>query len=172
MNDGFPPLIAALTCAQDVQGSVIRTDVHDMLRLLLTFGADPNQRGINDCTPLHIAVAARDRFAIQLLLDAGADPELPTRIDDCETPLQMAQAAGLRDIEAALASKGKTLRGRLRSGLALILDIPGKGEPVRRQHSYRIQLRRWLNGGEPVRWSAAAWGSAGTQHLKTTAKLC
>jgi len=52
--DGFPPLIAALSCASDMAGTMRRADLHDVLRLLLTFGADPNQRGINDCTPLHI----------------------------------------------------------------------------------------------------------------------
>jgi uncharacterized protein len=164
VDDGFPPLVATLTCAQNVQGSVSRTDVHDILRLLLSFGADPNQRGINDCTPLHIAVAARDRLAIQLLLDAGADSELATRIDDCETPLQVAHAAGLHDIEATLARKGKPLRQRLRTGLTLLVDIPGNGEPVRRQHRYRIRLRMWLSGREHVRWST--WGPAGSRTLE------
>ena len=164
VNDGFPPLIAALTCARDVQGAVKRADVHDILRLLLSFGADPNQRGINDYTPLHMAVAERDLFAIQLLLDAGADPELRTRIDDCETPLEMARAAGLPGIEAALARREKPLRRRLRSGLALLADAPGDGEPVRRQHNYSIRLRLWLNRGEPVRWHTA-WGPVGRATL-------
>lgn len=153
VNDGFPPLIAALTCASDTAGAMRRTDLHDVLRLLLTFGADPNQRGINDCTPLHIAVAARDQLSIQILLDAGADPNLPTRIDDFETPLDTARSAGLRDIEDMLVREGKSVRRRLRPGLTLLLDIPGDGEPVRRHHKYRIRFRMWLNGGEPVRWN-------------------
>ena len=49
-----------------------------------------------------------------------------------------------------------TLR-RLRSGLTLLVDVPGTGEPVRRQHNYQIRLRLWLNRGEPVRWQTA-WG--------------
>jgi ankyrin repeat protein len=60
--------------------------------LLLAFGADPNQRGINDYTPLHMAVAERNTVAVQTLLDGGANPELRTRIDECETPLEMAEA--------------------------------------------------------------------------------
>ena len=101
-DDGFPPLIAALSCAQDVPGATRRTDVGDILRILLSFGADPNQRGINDYTPLHMAVAVRDAAAVRILLDGGANPELRTRIDDCETALEMATAAGLDAITAML----------------------------------------------------------------------
>ena len=156
VDDGFPPIIAALSCARDAPGAKRRTDVHDVLRLLLSFGADPNQRGINDYTPLHMAVAERSAIAVQMLLDAGADPELRTRIDECETPLEMARAAGFLDVEEILARKGQPAGRRLRSGLTLLLDLPGNGEPVRRQHNYKIRLRLWLNRGEPVRWQAAS----------------
>jgi uncharacterized protein len=161
---GFPPLIAALSCARDVPGATRRNDVDDIIRLLLSFGADPNQRGINDYTALHMAVAVANPLAVQLLLDAGADPELRTRIDECETPLEMATSAGLPDIAAVLARKGRPLRQRLRSGLTLLVDFPGTGEPVRRQHNYRIRLRLWLNKGQAVRWQMA-WGPVGIAHL-------
>jgi hypothetical protein len=163
-DDGFPPLIAALSCARDVPGGTRRTDVDGILRLLLSRGADPNQRGINDYTPLHMAVAAGHALAVQILLDGGADPELRTRIDECETPLQMAEAAGLDVIAAMLARKGQPLRQRLRSGLTLLADMPGTGESVRRQHTYRIRLRLWLNKGEAVRWPTA-WGPVGVARL-------
>jgi ankyrin repeat protein len=101
-DDGFPPLIAALSCTRDVPGAPRRTDVDDIVRLLLSFGADPNQRGINDYTALHMAVAERNHLAVQRLLDAGADCTLRTRIDDRETPLEMARAAGLADIVSVL----------------------------------------------------------------------
>jgi uncharacterized protein len=92
---------AALRCTREVTGANGRTDVDDIIRLLLAFGArlllafgaDPNQRGINDYTPLHMAVAERNPVAVQTLLDGGANPELRTRIDECETPLEMAEAA-------------------------------------------------------------------------------
>jgi uncharacterized protein len=164
VDDGFPPLIAALSCARDVKGAKRRTDVDDILRLLLRSGADPNQRGINDYTPLHMAVAERDTLAVQILLDGGADPELRTRIDECETPLEMATAAGLTAIAEILARKGATLRQRLRSGLNLLTDIPGTGDLVRRQHKYRIRLRLWLNRGEAVRWQTA-WGTVSVARL-------
>ena len=164
VDDGFPALIAALSCTREVPGATRRTDVDDIVRLLLSFGADPNRRGINDYTPLHMAVAERNALAVQTLLDSGADPELRTRIDECETPLEMAESAGLADIAATLARKGQPLRRRLRSGLTLLADIPGAGEPVRRQHNYRIRLRLWLNKGQAVRWLSAS-GPAGVGRL-------
>jgi uncharacterized protein len=101
---GFPPLIAALSCSRSHPGSPARRDVDDMIRLLLSFGADPNQRGINDCTPLHMAVSERNLTAVQILLDAGADPLLKTRIDNCEIPGEMADRAGLSDMAELLAA--------------------------------------------------------------------
>ncbi len=150
--DGFPPLIAALSCSRDVPGARRRTDVDEVVRLLLSFNADVHQRGINDYTPLHMAVAERNLLAIQLLLDAGADPDLRTRIDECETPLEMAQAMNWVDAVELLGRKGKPLRTRLRSGLTLLTDLPGEGDLVRRQRSYRTRLRMWLNKGELVRF--------------------
>ena len=102
-DDGFPPLIAALSCTRAQPGTTPRADVDEVLRVLLSFGADANERGINDYTPLHMAVAERNLLAVQILLEAGADPDLRTRIDDCDTPLEMAQAAGLTDIAERLA---------------------------------------------------------------------
>jgi hypothetical protein len=157
VDDGFPPLIAALSCGREVPGATRRKDVDGIIRLLLSFGADPNVRGINDYTPLHMAVAERNGLAVLRLLEAGADRERRTRIDDCQTPAEMAQAAGLTEIEELLAPGGPRRR-RMRAGLTLLADIPGKGEPVRRQHNYRIRLRLWLNKGDAVRWPTP-WGS-------------
>lgn len=164
-DDGFPPLIAALSGTREMPGANRRTDVPDVLRLLLSFRADPNQRGINDYTPLHMAVAERQALAVQILLDGGADPELRTRIDEHDTPFEMAQAAGLTEIAALLAPNQPRLRQRLRPGLTLLADIPGTGEPVRRQQRYRIRLRLSLHRGDPVRWPTA-WGPVGIARLE------
>jgi ankyrin repeat protein len=105
VHDGFPPLIAALSCSRDAPGARRRTDVNEIIRVLLSFKADVHQRGINDYTPLHMAVAERNLAAIQLLLESGADPDLRTRIDECQTPLEMARAVGWTDGEQLLARK-------------------------------------------------------------------
>lgn len=101
-GDGFPPLIAALSCSHARPGSPGRQDVIAILRLLLEFHADPNQRGLNDYTALHMAVGERNLTAVDVLLEAGSDPGLRTRIDEHETPLEMAERAGLGEIAARL----------------------------------------------------------------------
>ncbi len=90
-HSGFPPLIAALW-------NSTRPDALEVVELLLSFGADPNQRGLNDYTALHVAVAERNRRAVELLLSAGADPDLRTRIDDLEAPLDLARGLGVSEI--------------------------------------------------------------------------
>ena len=95
-GDGFPSLIAALSSKPSpALGHGGRdTDVHALLTLLLDFGADPNQRGHNDYTPLHWAASDGDVRAVRLLLARRANPALRTRIDDCETPLELAERCG------------------------------------------------------------------------------
>jgi hypothetical protein len=160
-DDGFPPLIAALGTGRQTPGANTRTDVDDLVRLLLRRGANPNQRGINDWTALHVAVAERQPLCALYLLDAGADASLRTRIDDCDTPLEMARAAGLDEIASIIEGQP---RRRLRSGLTVVVEIEGPGEPVRRQHRYGVRLRMWLNKRDPVQWKNAS-GPVGRARL-------
>ena len=83
---GFPALIAALSSA--------RADRCEVIELLLSFGADIQERGVNDWTPLHYAAATDDVEVIELLLAHGADPHARTRIDDYATPLEEAEHLG------------------------------------------------------------------------------
>lgn len=108
---GFPPLIAALSLVTSVPGAPARPDVNDLLTLLLSFGADPNQRGLNDWTPLHVAVAGRNLEATRLLLDGGADAALRSRIDECLTAREEAERAGLVEIAELLAEHEAQRRG-------------------------------------------------------------
>ncbi len=92
-HSGFPSLIAALSCEDPKR-------MHELLELLLSVGADPNQRGFNDYTPLHYAVTqVRDPKAVALLLEHGADPKARTRIDEYATPLEEAAILGVTGIE-------------------------------------------------------------------------
>lgn len=84
---GFPSLIATLSCAD-------RADRYQILELLLSFGADVQQRGHNDYTPLHYAANLEDIPAMKLLLAHGADLNARTRIDDCATPLEEMEILG------------------------------------------------------------------------------
>ena len=83
---GFPSLIAAL--------STDRPDKIAILALLLSFGANVQQRGINDYTPLHYAAARDDVKAIGLLHAHGADPNARTNVDDFTTPIEEAERGG------------------------------------------------------------------------------
>ena len=83
---GFPALIATLSSA--------RAERYEIIELLLAFGADIQERGINGWTPLHYAAATDDVEGIELLLAHGADPSARTSIDDRATPLQEAEHLG------------------------------------------------------------------------------
>ena len=96
-NAGFPSLIAALSGAD-------RADMYEILELLLAFGADVQQRGHNDYTPLHYAAGLEDVRAMELLLAHGADLNARTRIDDRATPLEEMEILG-RDRAAAFLRK-------------------------------------------------------------------
>lgn len=93
---GFPSLVAAIE--RD------RPDRSAVLEMLLAFGADVEQRGINDWTPLHHAVARNDLAAIRVLLAHGASPHARSRIDDRTTPLEDAERHGRS--EALLLLRG------------------------------------------------------------------
>jgi ankyrin repeat protein len=105
-SGGFPALIAALSTDRHGRG-----DRLDVLRLLIRHGADLDQRGLNDWTPLHYAASLCDIEALRLLLDAGADATLRTRIDACATPREEAEAAGSTEIAELLRRAEATRHG-------------------------------------------------------------
>jgi ankyrin repeat protein len=94
---GFPSLFGAIDAR--------RADGAALLALLLASGADVQQRGINDYTPLHHAAARDDAAAVEVLLAHGADPEARTRIDDCSTPLEEALRGGCEAAVRALRER-------------------------------------------------------------------
>jgi len=103
---GFPSLIATL--------SMNRPDRYEILELLLSFGADIQQHGHNDYTPLHYAANLQDIQAMELLLAHGADLNARTRIDDCATPLEEMEILG-NEVSAAFLRKAINKKRRSRS---------------------------------------------------------
>ncbi|MBK8065830.1 MAG: ankyrin repeat domain-containing protein [Betaproteobacteria bacterium] len=101
-GDGFPPLFCALGSNHE--------DREERVALLLDFGADVQQRGVNDYTPLHYAATQDQADCVALLLARGADPQARTRIDHCATPLEEAEffghAAGAKALRACTADGG------------------------------------------------------------------
>lgn len=85
-HSGFPSIMAALSSK--------REDRIEIIELLLAYGADVNDRGINDWTPLHWAAANDSPELVLLLLEKKADPTLRTRIDNKSTPLEEAIILG------------------------------------------------------------------------------
>lgn len=75
-HDGFPPLIAALSGSRTHSTASTRPDLRDVLHLLLEFGADPHQRGVNDYTALHMAVSEENLQAVEILLEGGPIPHV------------------------------------------------------------------------------------------------
>jgi uncharacterized protein len=102
-TDGFPAVYAAL--------SSNRADRHELIELLLERGADPDARGFNDYTPLHVAVQQRDERAMRLLLTHGADASVKTRIDEFADPIEEGERLGNAEGAAML----RRLLGEMRT---------------------------------------------------------
>lgn len=101
LDDGFPALIDVLHHRRDDRPELRRWgDRLPLLAELLAAGADVRARGLNDWTALHFAVADDDPIAVWMLLQHGADPDARTRIDDFETPLELAEAGSPRALAA------------------------------------------------------------------------
>ena len=88
-----------------------RPDRIEIIRMLLEAGADIDAHGTNDWTPAHHAAARNDVEALKVLVDAGADLSVRTRIDDYATPLEEAEMLGHSpDAVAYLRQRNRTRR--------------------------------------------------------------
>jgi uncharacterized protein len=104
LDDGFPALIDVLHHRRNDRPELRQWgDRLPLLAELLAAGADVHARGMNDWTALHFAVADDDPIAVWMLLRYGADIDARTRIDDFETPLELAQAHSPRALAAIRA---------------------------------------------------------------------
>ena len=87
--------------------AVLSSDI-DRLRGAIASGADLNELDQLGVTPLYYAITRGDAEAVESLLDAGADIELPPDSDDPSmSPLRFAEDFwGLNNIGAILRSRG------------------------------------------------------------------
>ena len=93
------------------------SETADVVTALLAAGVDPNTRGPDGATPLHMAAAVRNADAVTALLEAGADPN--TRSPRGTTPLHMVakmwyptQQGGAAEVIAVLIEAGADLEAR------------------------------------------------------------
>jgi Ankyrin repeats (many copies) len=69
-------------------------DKHELMAILIEYGADINAHGLNDWTPAHMAAARNDVEALRILHAANADLTVRTQIDNFLTPLEEARVLG------------------------------------------------------------------------------
>jgi ankyrin repeat protein len=100
-DDGFPYLYRLV----DERGPT-RDGALKVAALLLDAGADVNQRGVNDWTPLHRAARHGYLDMVRLLAERGADVNARTRCDEFYTPLMEAAAEGQVAVIEYLLSRG------------------------------------------------------------------
>jgi ankyrin repeat protein len=94
-----------------------------MAQLLISAGADVNDRGTDDEggeTPLHWAASSDDVDAAAVLIDGGADIEMPN--GSIGTPLDNAIGYGCWHVARLLAAKGAKVDALWHAGALGLLD--------------------------------------------------
>ncbi|TWU16876.1 ankyrin repeat domain-containing protein [Allorhodopirellula heiligendammensis] len=70
-------------------GTLVAESLGDkMLQLLLSHGANPNVIGLGGFTPLFQATVYQRKEAVRLLIEAGADPTIPSHGETCISRIQ------------------------------------------------------------------------------------
>lgn len=121
--EAFPGTLEGFTAL-----AVAAHNVHpEMVRLLASWGADPNVRLALDSTPLHAASANGFTDLVRALLDAGADTEARLAVFDGATPLMFAATMGCAETVALLASRGASRVAVNDRGLTAAALAAGRG---------------------------------------------
>src|SRR5262249_33654918 len=100
--DKTPALVNAVVERETPLIVAVKNSDEAMVRMLLKYKADPNQRTDHD-PPLHLAVTPR---MAKLLLDHGANPELRSHYNQCLTPVQVAAEDGRAEVAKVLVAAG------------------------------------------------------------------
>lgn len=177
--DEFPGLAAARgTNGNDLLGMAGATGDERLSRILLDHGADPTRGNVHGWTPLHQATYSNLPLLLDMLLEAGASPEVSAR-GDGGTPLVVALFWGNREVADKLATHSKA-PGNLRvaAGLGdadLLAELLEPGHPAAGAHRgfYRPHsgFPKWQPSDDPaeVRNEALSWAARSnrTQALRT-----
>jgi ankyrin repeat protein len=107
----------------------VLTGRSDLVELLIAYGADVNLAEKYDKdTPIHTAAHLNDAESIQLLLDAGADPNLHSGYYLWETPLHYAAEAGAMEAMQALLDGGVDVDCRVDQGISPMMSVIKAGQ--------------------------------------------
>jgi len=90
-------------------------DHPDVLELLLSYGANPDEKDRKDWSLLHYAAGSGSTDMTRLLLDKGADPNVKTN-GGLQTPLHISVVAGNKEIAELLISHGADLNTKRYDG--------------------------------------------------------
>ena len=115
-------LLAAVACGPKPPGmpllDAIDQENAEVVREHMEFGTDPNETFIPPGVPfegasaLHVAVLKEDREIAQILLDNGADIDIPARDQFAGPPLEWAVFFGIKDMGVFLVESGADVNAR------------------------------------------------------------
>lgn len=89
---------------------LLSTDNEEMVRILLDSGADTNTRNNEGYSPLHLAIKMESKKIVEILLNSGADIELPlendTDYNGCTALTLAVRFGGQEEVAKMLIDKG------------------------------------------------------------------
>jgi ankyrin repeat protein len=100
----------------------------DVLKILVSQGADVNDNAGFGITPLHAAAGNGKIEAVQFLVSAGAD--VHAKLDDGRTPLYLAALAGSIEVVEFLVSQGADVHAKTANGGYTLLHASVSGGNV------------------------------------------
>ncbi len=141
--------------AADVADAVMTNDV-DRLQTLLSANADVNEPQVDGTTAMHWAVQHDDLQTAQLLVQAGANPDIANRTD--AKPLQLAALNGNAAMLTLLIEAGadpnaqQTINGDTALMIAARTGVPDAVQ-VLLDHGSEVNARETWGGTTPLMWA-------------------